>query len=309
MKLEEGSVMDKERTERGSALIGVVLVTLILSMLGTVSLNLAIHEIQQASVAGDEAVAQHLAEAGSDLVMQWFHDPSSHSGGTTGSLVTKRYDLPDSGPSFFDSTGKSQFSGTSMTPDLLYDASNLADDRLLNDPTTGWFRSLGALGRILKLKVYGPRRPDLLCTVEVTAAAKELTRTVSVQLGTLTIPPLRAGIQIGNSAGTVAPEILPVWVHWGDMKIKGDVHFGRREEFPAKTVLAPVTGQSYSEASLREDRWLDVFVGGDTFFTPSSIPAPAPSNLYAHQDPAPGLHEDHWDYETLKRYARLYGSY
>jgi len=298
--------------ERGAALIGSVMAVLLLSMLGTVSLNLATQEIESAAAARDVAVAQHLAEAGADLVVQWFHDPNSAPSGPTGSLFVKRYDLPDAGPSFFDAKGVSQFSGTADLPDLLYDASRSTDDRLLNDPANGWFRSLRSLGRILKLKVYGPTRPGLLCTVEVTAGAAGAARTLSVQLGARTIPPLRAGVQASNGVMNQVPDgPASVWLHWGDLKVKGDMDFGKIEELPVKTTQAPVTGQSYTEMVRREDRWLDIWLGGSALFSyVASVPmVTLPTNLYPYQDPSPGLNMDRWDYETMKQYAFLYGAY
>jgi len=306
-------------SEQGAALIGAILVMLILSMLGTVSLNLAALEIESAGAARDEAVARHLAEAGADLVVQWFHDPQTAPVGASGSLFGKRYELPHSGPSFFDAQGVSQFVGTADHPDLAYDASTPWGDRLLNDPASGWFRSLRPLGRILKLKIYGPTRPGLLCTVDVTAGtaggiagSRELMRTLSVQLGARTIPPLRAGVQVGtNGPPQLSNGPLPIWLHWGDMKVMGDARFTGREQVPTKTALAPVTGRSYVEMTHREDRWLDIWVGARAFFgraetEPSrSIPA----NVYPRQDPIPGLKEDRWDYETMKKQALLYGSY
>ncbi|MGH7208177.1 MAG: pilus assembly PilX family protein [Nitrospiraceae bacterium] len=313
----------KDGSQQGAALIGAVLVMLILSMLGTVSLNLAALEIESVGAARDEAVARHLAEAGADLVVQWFHDPQTAPAGTDGSLLGKRYELPHSGPSFFDAQGVSQFVGTADHPDLVYEASKLSDDRLLNDPVSGWFRSLSPLGRILKLKVYGPTRPGLLCTVEVTAGAGGgsvagmggsggLTRTLSVQLGARTIPPLRAGVQVGTSgAPQSANGPLPIWLHWGDMKVMGDARFAGRDQVPTKTALAPVTGQSYADTTHREDRWLDIWIGGAAFFgrAASELSGSIPANVYPRQDPIPGLKEDRWDYATMKKQALLYGSY
>lgn len=304
-------IVNKHR-ERGAALIGSIMAVLLFSMLGTVSLNLATQEIESTVAARDMAVAQHLAEAGADLVVQWFHDTNSAPSGPAGSLFMKRYDLPDAGPSFFDAKGVSQFSGTAALPDLLYDASRPADDRLLNDPANGWFRSLRSLGRVLKLKVYGPTRPGLLCTVEVTAGAAGTTRTLSIQLGARTIPPLRAGVQAGNGVVSLVPDgLVPVWLHWGDLKVKGDMNFGRIEELPVKTEQAPVTGQSYAEMARREDRWLDIWLGGSALFSyGASVPmVTLPTNLYPHRDPSPGLNLDRWDYETMKQYAFLYGAY
>lgn len=298
--------------DQGAALIGAVLVMLILSMLGTVSLNLAALEIESVAAARDEAVARHLAEAGADLVVQWFHDPQAAPVGASSSLFGKRYELPHSGPSFFDAQGVSQFIGTADRPDLIYDVSKPSDDRLLNDPVSGWFRSLSPLGRILKLKVYGPTRPGLLSTVEVTAGTAGLTRTLSVQLGARTIPPLRAGVQVGTDGSPPAANgPLPIWLHWGDMKVFGDTRFDRRDQIPTRTDLAPVTGQSYADMTHREDRWLDIWVGGRAFFgRGASEPSGSiPANVYPRQDPIPGLKEDRWDYEAMKKQALLYGSY
>src|SRR5438094_568217 len=77
----------KDGSQEGAALIGTVMVMLILSMLGTVSMNLAALEIESVGAARDEAVARHLAEAGADLAVQWFHDPQSAPIGTDGSLL------------------------------------------------------------------------------------------------------------------------------------------------------------------------------------------------------------------------------
>src|SRR5881409_3105024 len=149
----------KDGSQEGAALIGTVMVMLILSMLGTVSMNLAALEIESVGAARDEAVARHLAEAGADLAVQWFHDPQSAPIGTDGSLLGKRYELRHSGPSFFDAQGVSQFVGTADHPDLVYEASKPLDDRLLNDPASGWFRSLGSLGVSSSSKLTGRLDP------------------------------------------------------------------------------------------------------------------------------------------------------
>ena len=295
--------------ERGAALMGAVLAVLVLSMLGTVSLNQAVLEIEGMTAARDEAVARHMAEAGSDLLMQWFHDPISAPGGPVSELFQKRFDLPEIGPSFFDASGRSQFSGTPDRPDLLFDARRPSDDRLMNDPKTGWFRSLRGLGRLLMLRVYGPTRPGLLCTVDVTAGTGRLTRTISVQLAARSIPPIRAGVQIArNGSDLASPTALPIWVHWGDLRVRGHVAAGRPEEIPVKTPLAPVTGQSYAEMPRREDRWAEWQVGGEVFYPPSATPR-VPLNVSPGRDPHPGLQVDRWDYETLKQYALRYGTY
>src|SRR6058998_3901358 len=104
---------------------------------------------------------------------------------------------------------------------------------------------------------------------------------------------------------------LPIWLHWGDLKVKGDARFGGRDQVPTKTALAPVTGQSYADMTHREDRWLDIWVGGEALFglSASEPSGGIPANFYPRQDPFPGLKEDRWDYETMKKQALLYGSY
>lgn len=303
--------MNDARTERGAALIGAVLIIVILSMLGTVSLNVAAQEIESVAAARDEAAARHLAEAGADLVMQWFHDPSFSPEGTGRRLFTKQQEGPDGSPSFFDAAGRSQFTGTENRPDILYDAARPADDRLLNDPSGGWFRSLVALGRITRLAVYGPTSPGLLCTVQVTTEARRLTRTMTVQLDARPWPVIQAGVQIGaNGSVQSAATPLPVSVHWGDFVVNGDVRLGVVRDVPVKTDLAPVTGQSYDEMNHREDRWLDLFIGGEAFFAPLPTgPAPVPANVHAHQEPAPGLRQDRWAYQTMKDAALRDGTY
>lgn len=300
---------EQTNPERGAVLLGVILIVLMLTLLGIVSMNLAMQEILQISGNRDEATARHLAEAGSDVIIQWFHNANSAPAGAS-TLVSKRYDLPDSGPSFFDAAGHSQFSGSSAAPDLVYDAARPADDHLMNNPVDGWFRSLNDLGRIQTLKVYGPTRPGLVCSIDVTAEAKHHTRTVSLQLGALLAPPLRAGVQVGNGKALAPSVPLPILVHWGDLKIKGDVELGRREDVPLKSALASVTGRSYAEMTSREDRWMNVWTGGDVLFAPTSGSFTGlPSNVYPRRDPFPGLPMDVWPYELLKKHALQHGSY
>ncbi|MDQ6734182.1 MAG: hypothetical protein M3Z35_08735 [Nitrospirota bacterium] len=146
-KQKMNSMTEQVHSERGAVLLGVLMIVLILTLLGMVSMNLAVQEILQMSANKDEAAARHVAEAGSDVIIRWFHNTNSTPLGAS-TVLSKRFDLPDSGPSFFDASGRSQFSGTSATPDLLYDATRPEDDHILNDPVDGWFRSLHSLGRI-----------------------------------------------------------------------------------------------------------------------------------------------------------------
>lgn len=303
--------MNDRHTERGAALIGAVLIIVILSLLGTVSLNVAAQEIESIAAARDGAVARHLAEAGADLVLKWLHDPSSAPAGSARSMFVQREVGADGSPSFFNSAGQSQFTGTPERPDVLYDAARPGDDQVLNDPAAGWFRSLGTLGRITRLAIYAPTRPGLLCTVEVTAETRRLTRTVAMQLAVRSWPAIRAGVQIGTNGpvgASAAP--LPVFVHWGNLVINGDARLGTARDIPAKSDLAAVTGEAYGDMMVREDRWLDLFIGGEALFDPAPTgPAPVPANVHDHQEPSPGLWLDRWDYQALKEAALRDGTY
>lgn len=301
--------------QRGVALIGTVLAVLILSMVGMVSVKVTLQEVENANVARDATVAKHLAEAGVDLITQWFHDPSAAPSGSAGAMFLKRFDLPGVGASFFDGHGKSQFMGTADRPDILLDASRSGDDRLLHDPSNGWFRALRRLGQIRKIKVYAPSRPGLLCTVEVTVLAGSVTKTLSLQLTANHVPPLRSPVQLGvTEANRMSDAPLPLWAHWGELLVKGDVRLATRQEIPVKTSVAVLSGQSYADMIRREDRWLELKVGGEVAFLETgangvSPSAPMPPNVYTNQEPVPGLNLDRWDYDMMKKQALKHGVY
>ena len=302
-----------ERAEQGIALLVAMMILFLLSVAGFTSLNLAALEVRSAQSAQDEKISEHLAEAASETVVEWFHHSGSIPAEVGETLFARRFQSAEGTPSFFDSHGGSQFAGTSTSPDLLFDAANPHHDQLLNNPTTGLFRSLRGLGRILKLKVYGPAYPGSLCTVEVTAAsgrASAIATTLSMELGTYTIPPLRTAVQAGGIASGLPPETTtPVWAHWGDVKVGGDLHLRKPQEVATKSSFAPVNGQSYAEMSHPEDRWLDLWIGGSVFFAEPMSGQDVPSNLHHNQDPSPGLKTDHWDYVMLKQAALRFGSY
>lgn len=294
--------------EQGVALLAALLVTFILAVLGAVSLQLAAQETVSVRGSQDEAASRALAQAATEVFTQWFHDPASVPSAEIGTLVAKRITLPDGTPSFFDVNGLSQFVGTAERPDLYLDASRPEHDQLLNDPARGWFRSLRGLGRILRLKAYGPMRSGALCTVEVTAAAGSTLSAFSVELGVYRIPPARSAVQIGHQLIDPALAQLPVPVsaHWGDLKLKGTVNLGKHNELPIKTDLAPISGQAYSEMGSAQDRWTTYWIGGDARLSDT---AALPLNVFPKRDPSPGLKEDLWSYEDLKRQAQQFGTY
>jgi hypothetical protein len=303
------------RDERGMALLAVLMVVFLLTLLGMTSMQLAGQEMIGASALQEERTAHHAAEAAVDVVMGWFHDPVRMPQGLEPAWLAKRVVNAQGDPSYFDLQGRSQFIGTVSLPDMVFDAANPQHDVLLNDPQTGMFKSLKGLARILKLRVYGAARPGLLCTVEVTAGAGHdfrVTKTLSVEFGAYAIPALHAPLQSGTLGSESAQARSgAVLVHWGDMMVRGQAYFPRPEELPTKSGLTSVTGQAYGEMTHREDRWLDVQLGGEAFF--AQLPAAAwsgiPLNVHAHQEPVPGIKLDRWDYDTLKRMSKQFGRY
>jgi hypothetical protein len=306
--------LELRQDERGMALLAALMMIFIFSLLGMASLQFANQEIVGAKAMLDDHTARHAAEAALQLVMDWFHEPTALPQ-TSGMQLFSKASMDAHGrPAFFDAQGRSQFRGTAAAPDILFDARYPEHDALMNHPDTGWFRSLRGLARILKLKVYGPVHPGLLCTVEVVSASGQgetIKSTVSVEFGTYAIPQLTSAVQTAGFR-SIAPSdaVIPLAVHWGDVKTYGDVVLPNRQEMPEKTSLAPVTGQSYAEMAPPQDRWFDLSAGGRVMFArPSAGDQTTLHNVHENQEPMPGLKIDRWEYETLKRLAMSFGTY
>jgi hypothetical protein len=302
--------------DNGHVLLAALMLIFLLGIAGMTSLYLASQDGPGVSAMKDDNVTQQLADAAADFVMSWFHDPSVTPASVAGLLVKRQGDLA-SGPSFFDAAGRSQFVGTVDRPDILLDAANPADNQTLNDSPGGFSNAVRGLGRILQLKVYGPLQPGLLGTVEVTATAADrrpVARTVQLQLGAVTIPAVRAAVQVGQALGAMQPGgESPVLAHWGDQRVTGDLSVTRVEALVLKSSTAPVTGQSYDQMTQAHDRWTDYWIGGTVFVTspPPGQEAnpPLPSNVHVYQYPTPGVRLDRWEYGTLKKIALQFGSY
>jgi len=302
--------------ERGHILLAALALVLILSLLGMTSLYLASQNAMGVGAVRAEKKAQRVADAAAEVVVSWFHDPAA-APQAVAALLTKQQGDDVSGPSFFDSAGRSQFKGTVDHPDLLLDSSNPADDRALNDTRAGSAPSMPGLGRILKLKVYGPMRPGLLCTMDVTATTTDqpsIARTVQVQLGAINIPAVRAAVQVGQALGTTqSGSESPILVHWGDHRVVGDLTVRRVEDLVLKTTTASVTGLPYDSLRQEEDRWAEYRIGGNVVVTnppPGQGMNPPPSlNVHMRQHPSPGVRLDRWDYEQIKNIARQIGTY
>ncbi len=305
-----------KESQQGIALLGAMVVALILSLVGATLFHLAGQEAISAGLASQTVNAQQLADASGELVMTWFHSPQATAGLSQLSSVREKRNHDKAGaPSFFDAFGRSQFVGTSDQPDLRLYADNPSDNQLLNDPETGLFRTMTHLGHIEELKVYGPSKPGLLCTIDTTVATKTnppVRQSILMQLGALDVPPLRAAVQVGGHLGRSEPgHESPVLVHWGELKVEGDLILAQSGEVPLKSVMAPVSGQAYDDMAQREDRWMEAWIGGAVQRTQVLLEqTPAlPHNLHVGQSPIPGVRLDQWTYEHLKRVAKRFGGY
>ena len=302
--------------DKGHVLLAALMLIFLLGVVGMTSLYLASQDRPGVSAMREDKLAQQLADGATDIVMSWFHDPSA-TPTVIGGLLAKRQGDLASGPSFFDLAGRSQFVGTVDHPDILLDAANQADNQMLNDSPNSFHNSLGGLGRINKVKMYGPLQPGLLSTVEVTATTVDhlpVARTVQLQLGAVSIPAIRAAVQIGQTPGATQPgDPFPVLAHWGDLRVLGDFAVQRVEDIALKSTTAPVTGQSYDQMLYAQDRWTEYWIGG-TVLVIAPPPGqganpPFPENVHLHQYPTPGVRLDQWNYDSLKKIAQHWGTY
>jgi len=298
--------------QHGHVLLAALMLILMLALLSLSLLHIVGQDAPGISAMREQTQAQHLAEGAVDLIVSWFHEPSAAPELLAGSLM-KRQDAGD-GPSFFDAAGRSQFMGTGERPDVLLDASSDSDAWILNGSTGGFTGALSDIGRLDKLKIYAPAQPGLLGTVEVTASTKgrkPLASTIKVQLGALNIPPIRAAIQTGQGLGTIGAAASKMLAHWGDVRVMGDLLVNDMHDLIVKSDGASVTGQSYETLRIREDRWVDYWIGGSVALrSPSgSESAGFPANVHMHQQPTPGVRLDHWDYDLLKKTAQRHGIY
>ncbi len=300
---------------RGHILMASLMLIVILSLFGMTALYLASQDMPGITAMREENLSQQLADAAAELVVGWFHDAATTPPPIAGLLAKRQGDM-ETGPSFFDAAGRSQFVGSADQPDVLLDAADPENDRLLNNPPSGFSGPLQGLGRLEKMKVYGPSQPGLLGTVEVTASTagrRPLARTVRLQLGALNIPAVHAAVQTGQGLGFLRPPgASPVQAHWGDIRVMGDLFVDHIDDVVVKSSSAPVTGQAYELTGRLEDRWIDYWIGGNVsslVHPSSSATSVIPMNVHAQQQPVPGLRLDRWDYDGMKRTALRHGTY
>lgn len=140
--------------QNGMVMLIALLFLLLLTILGTSSLYLAYTETAVTRIIESDARAFYIAESGIEQTLYWFSNPDKFNG-TPEDTFTKKM---QSGTSFFDEDGVSQYTGTQQTPDMVYSTSDN------------------------ELKVYGPTVPGALCTIISSGVSGRITSTVLVEL-------------------------------------------------------------------------------------------------------------------------------
>jgi len=140
--------------QNGMIMLIALLFLLLLTILGTSSLYLAYTETSVTRIIESDAKALYTTESGIEQTLYWFSNPDKFDG-TPQDTFTKKM---QSGTSFFDEDGGSQYTGTQEIPDMVYPTSDN------------------------ELKVYGPTMPGAICTVMSTGVSGRITSTVTVEL-------------------------------------------------------------------------------------------------------------------------------
>lgn len=306
-----------EQREKGSALVIVLGLLLLITLMGFASFQWALSEIQIGDHQESWMQSQYLAEAGVAKVLEWFQDPTSFP--TIGSFPNGYSELGREGffrkrsvdtldtPSFFDERNISQYTGTPKTPDFFYETDS-ERETLFGDP-------MSELGFILTIKVFGPLIPGSICTVEVRARMfSGAQRIITVQMEPSPLQGLTAAVQIEK--GSEPP--VPIRLHWGDMKVLGDADLGPSiESIPGKDSSPYPEGRWYGPDN-RWDAWVDFYIGGRLIRpSPSICPdceEPFPSNGHdnVHQYQSrfhPDFGINFWNVKQLKALAKHQGGY
>jgi len=304
---------DRLIENRGHVLLASLMLVIMLSLLSMTVMYLVGQDAPGISAMREQGQSQQLADAATEVVVSWFHDASTTPTSIADLLAKRRADATGAS-SFFDTEGRSQFTGTPDHPDLLLEAVNEDDDRVLNRAPSGFSGPLSEAGRLERIKLYAPVEPGLLGTVEVTAStrgSRPAASTIRFQLGAVHLPAVRAAMQIGQGLTVSSPEAeRHLLVHWGDTRVMGDLAINRMEALVVKTTTASINGQSYETLGAVEDRWVDYWIGGNlsVLSTPGGIMS-VPQNVHTGQEPTPGTRLDRWDYDLLKKTAQRYGTY
>jgi hypothetical protein len=271
--------------DKGAVLISILLLGVMLSLLGGVAMQFAWTEIETTGREVRESAARMLAESATEQAIAWLNNAN----------------LPFH-------PNEPVLMNAMLGSEITYDSHHPEDDRLFNDASSGVFRGLAEFGRIERIHLYAPSRPQGFCNVEVTAEAiGGVRRSAAVELAANRLPPLQAALHVGTGA-QADQEGLRMAVHWGPVRAAGDVRLGSSGDFPRKSATAAVIGLGYADqVAPREDRWMEAWIGGTAEFDERNIGVP--SNVHPNQDPAPGLPTDPWEYQKFKDTALKFGRY
>jgi len=306
-------------SDRGVALVIVLLVLLLFSLLGAAALRMGHNDMEQGGVQIAQQEAGYLAESGVELAVGWFARPETFAGVIAPSasscpaparaqeLLAKRCRRRNGRASFLTDDGASQFQGTPAAPDGvigLSASSLLPPEVLMGD------------GATIEVALFGPTTPGAVCTVQATGrTAGGASRTVRVELYEAAVPVLTAAA----GAGTAGASVGPVRVHWGRLRYEGDGRLpADPDEVPVLTPLAPVDGRPYGgpdHLDGRLDQWMGVTIGG-RLLEPAGDAAAGPELLQrwagrsnVRIGAAAPTDGGSWFYPELKRLARRFGRY
>jgi PilX N-terminal len=302
--------------ETGMAFIVTTGLLFLITLLGFAAFRWSIDEIGIASNQRASVQAQYIAESGAAVMLQWFQEPKTFPAigafplgepeEGAGNFLARRMTDSRGAASFFNDKGQSQFLGTADVPDFWYQSDLESPD--------GFGDAFAGLGVLSSLKLYRPATLGAIGTVEATGTTGSgISRTASVEMIPSPVPPTSAAVQIGP--GTDG--LLPILIHWGDLRVLGDADLGSSlESIPKKESDAPVDSLPYSSYG-RQDAWLDFYVGGsivDPTTACMDCTEPFLSDGYGHLHQFQGIHHpdfglDRWDYHRLKNFAKDWGVY
>jgi hypothetical protein len=306
-------------SDRGGALVLVLLLMLLFTLLGAAAVRMGHNEMEQGGLQAAQQEAGYLAESGVELAVGWFARPETFDGeiGSAESpcpaparakeLFAKRCRRRNGRASFLTDDGRSQFQGTPAEPDgaVSLSASSLLPAAVVTPE-----------GAMIEVVLFGPTTAGAICTVQATGRmAGGANRTIRVELYETAVPTLTAAA----GAGTAGTSVGPVRVHWGGLRYEGDGRLpADPDEVPVLTLLAPVDGESYAgpdHLDERLDRWMEVTIGGQ-LLEPMGVAAADPALLQqwaARSNVRIGAIAptdiDSWRYPELKRLARRFGRY
>ncbi len=218
--------MKKTIPEKGSALVVVMLVLVLLTLLGSAAVEMAQNDLEQGRIQVQQLRTTYLAESGIELAIGWFSRPEQFAGGmhqsptacrsatTAAELFIKRcrrnVGIGGGRAGFSTDGGASQFQGTRERPDGLV---TVPAEWLLPE-----VENVSA-GATVEVRLFRPKTAGAVCTIESTARTTGgATQIIQMELYEVMTPVLTAAA----GAGTAESSAGPVRVHWGALRYADD---------------------------------------------------------------------------------------